>query len=575
MLLNTRSLLVYISKYKLYLSIISIFAIFNTVVSLLIPLTVGSVIGSIFDQDGIQQINKITWIIILIFSFRAFITFIQFICLNILGEKILIDIRTIIFEHLLSLPIKFFDKGRVGDLLSRLSNDALFLKNILLEIYMSSISQLLTVVGSLYLMITISFRLTLFIVLVSPLTIFTNIYLGKFIRRFTLATQSKVSNLEIVVEETLHNIRNVKSYVREEYEVDRYKKALKTHFQTNRKLIFISGLYSPLTTYVAFSTLALIIWFGGKEVLADRLSEELLITFVLYGTMTVSSLSVLFSIIAKFQQATGVNKRLIEILDEPREYYSASEEKINEKYFHGHIRFEGVSFSYEDKLVLSNVSFDIQPKEIVGIIGESGVGKTTLINLLMGFYKCDAGHIYIDDVDIQELSVDLLRQNISIVSQDTFMFGEDIETNIKYGDLKGSFAQIKNAAILANAHEFILDLSDGYKSKTGDRGVRISGGQKQRINVARSFLRDVPILLLDEPMSNLDAENVKILQKSLQKLVSNRTTLIISHNMDLISMADKVFYLREGFLEEHVTHNVIGSDKYGIFAQKSKKNFQP
>ena len=421
------------------------------------------------------------------------------------GERIVVDMRCQLYAHLQSLSLRFYTERRVGELISRLSSDVTVVRTVLTGNIATVLQQSLTLVGAVVIMFLLNWRLTLFIIVVMPLIVIVAFVLGSAIRRASTRVQDEIAGATVVAEEVFQNIREVKSFAREPYEIRRFNAAIDVAFDAARRLLTMRAVFGPIIGFIAFSGLGLMLWFGGREVLDGRLTAGELIAFLIYGLTVAASFAGVIGVYSQLQEALGATKRIFEILDTAPDVQDSSGARGLDS-VDGAISLRGVSFAYDGELeVLQDIDLDIAAGEIVALVGPSGAGKSTLFNLIPRFYDPCAGAIRIDGADIRGLTQRSLRAHIGIVPQETLLFGGSIRENILYGKLDATEADMMAAAKSANAHNFIRELPEGYSTIVGERGVKLSGGQRQRVAIARALLKDPAILLLDEATSSLDS----------------------------------------------------------------------
>jgi len=396
---------------------------------------------------------------------------------------------------------------------------------------------------------------------------------GAYMRRASTKVQDEIAGATVVAEEVFQNIREVKSFVRESYETTRYNNAIDIAFRASVRLLTIRSVFGPIVAFFAFAGLALVLWFGGREVLDSRLSAGELIAFLIYGLTVAGSFAGLISLYTQFQEALGATKRVFQLLD-TQPQITDSPTAITIQDVKGAISLKNVSFAYEDNHdVLHNINLDIQEGEIIALVGPSGAGKSTLFNLIPRFYDTDSGIITVDGNDVRDLTQFSLRQHIGIVPQETLLFGGTIRENILYGKLDATEDEIISAAESANAQTFITELPNGYDTLVGERGIKLSGGQRQRIAIARAILKNPSILLLDEATSSLDNESEHLVQEALGNLMQNRTTLIIAHRLSTIRIAHRIAVIDRGKLIELGTHDELMAQQ-GLYAKLYEMQFR-
>lgn len=563
----------YLSPYKLRLLLAIVGLIFSAALSLVFPAVIQNVVDSVFTDADLKLLDAITLALLLVFAFRSLASFVQNYNLNFVGEKIVVDIRQELYAHLQSLSIKFFTERRVGELISRISSDVTVMRTVLTGNVSTLLQQSLTLIGSVMIMLWLNWRLTMFIIVLMPVIVIVGFIFGTYIRRISTSVQDEIAGATVVAEEVFQNIREVKSFVRESYEIIRYNRAIHIAFRASVRLLTVRSVFGPIIGFFAFAGLALILWFGGREVLDGRLSAGELIAFLIYGLTVAGSFAGLISLYSQFQEALGATQRVFQILDtqsQIQDHPSA----VDLQAVKGAISLQQVHFAYEDSHeVLRDINLNIGEGEIIALVGPSGAGKSTLFNLIPRFYDPDAGSIRVDGCDIRQVTQSSLRQQIGIVPQETLLFGGSIRDNILYGKLDASEDELIAAAMSANAHGFISELPQGYDTMVGERGTKLSGGQRQRVAIARAILKNPAILLLDEATSSLDSESEQLVQEALGNLMQNRTTLIIAHRLSTVRVAHRIAVLDKGTIIELGTHEALMSQQ-GLYAKLYEMQFR-
>ena len=571
--ISWRRMFAYLSPYKFRLFLAIIGLIFSSALSLVFPAVIQNVVDSVFTDADINLLDNITIALLLVFLVRSLATFVQNYNLNFVGEKVVVDIRKELYTHLQSLSIKFFTERRVGELISRISSDVTVMRTVLTGNVSTFLQQTLTLVGAVLIMVVLNWRLTFFIIILMPVIVVIGFVFGAYMRRASTTVQDEIAGATVVAEEVFQNIREVKSFVRETYETSRYNNAIDVAFRASVRLLTIRSVFGPIVAFFAFAGLALVLWFGGREVLDGRLSAGELIAFLIYGLTVAGSFAGLISLYTQFQEALGATKRVFQLLDTQPQITDAPTAKTI-KDVKGAISLKHVSFAYEDDHeVLKDINLDIKEGEIIALVGPSGAGKSTLFNLIPRFYDADSGEITVDGHDVRDLTQVSLRQHIGIVPQETLLFGGTIRENILYGKLDASEAEIIAAAESANAQTFITELPNGYYTLVGERGVKLSGGQRQRIAIARALLKNPSILLLDEATSSLDNESESLVQDALGNLMQNRTTIIIAHRLSTIRIAHRIAVIDKGQLVELGSHDELMAEQ-GLYAKLYDMQFR-
>lgn len=572
-------LIAYLRPYipRLLLAITAL--VFSAGLSLVFPAVIGGVgpvpglLDTVLNEQSIDLLNTITIALLGVFLLRSFTTFIETYNLNYIGERLVVDIRKQLYAQLQAMSLKFYADRRVGELVSRISSDVTVMRTAMTNNLTTLLQQILILTGSVVIMFLINFRLSLFILVIIPIIAVVVVTFGYYLRRVSTEVQDEIAGATVVAEEVMQNIREVKSFVREPFEIARYDGAIDRAFKAAVKLLRIRSLFGPIGAFFGFGGLSLIVWFGGREVIAERLTTGELVAFLIYGLSVAGSFGALIGLYSSFQEALGAMKRVFQLMDlEPD--IQDSENALTLDNVQGRIRFEDVSFSYDNRVqVLENINLDISSGEIVALVGPSGAGKSTMFNLIPRFYDVTDGKILVDGYNVRDITQASLRSQIGIVPQETLLFGGTIRENILYGRLDASHEEIVSAAKAANAHEFISEMPDGYDTVVGERGIKLSGGQRQRVAIARAILKDPRILLLDEATSSLDNESEHLVQEALARLMQNRTTIIIAHRLSTIRVASRIAVLNEGQIVELGTHDEL-MELDGLYAKLYEMQFR-
>ena len=539
------------------------------------PYTLQFLIDAVLRQGDAELLNRITLILIGIFALQGVFYFIRGYQLSFIGERVMADLRLKLFEHLQGLSLNFYNEHRTGELVSRLTNDVSTVRSVVTSDISTALSQVLTFVGALVLLIITDWRLTLFMFALIPVVMLIARLFGRSLRRLSSAVQDQLAQATTVLEESLGGVRVVQSFTREGYEMGRFRDSIERTFALAIKRIRLSTLFGPIISFLGFAAVVSIFWFGGHEVLAGRLTAGQLLMFLVLTMTIAGSIGQLGGLWGSLQEALGATKRLFEILDTQTDIADAPDARPLPR-VEGRITFEDVSFAYKDNpgaSILCNVSFEARPGEVLALVGPSGAGKTTLVNLIPRFFDATSGQVCVDGQDVRTVQVKSLREQVGLVPQDTLLFGGTVRENILYGKLSASEAELMQAARAANAHEFITQLPKGYDTLVGERGVKLSGGQRQRVAIARALLKDPRILLLDEATSSLDSESEGLVQEALERLMKGRTSIVIAHRLSTIKNADRIAVLSEGEWVEFGTHAEL-MELDGLYARLYRMQFR-
>jgi subfamily B ATP-binding cassette protein MsbA len=558
---NYRRMLAYVRPYWLHLTLAAFSLVATSLLSLAMPWVVQKLVDLVVVGQDFSQLNRIGLMLVGIFVLRSTFGFTQIYLVSWVGERVVARLRRELYEHLLSLSLGFFAERRVGEIVSRLSNDVQVIQSAVTSNLVVLVQHIVTVVGVVAVVTTMNWRLTLLMAGSIPAMVLVTRLLGRRIRRIARLVQDTLAEASAVVEETVGGIRIVKSFAREEYETARFGRKVNTLFDAAMRRTRIYAILGPLMSLLMYGSLTLVLWMGGQEVLRGRLTPGQLIAFLFYAFMLTGPLGGFASLYGQVQAAFGATERVFDLLD-TRPDIAETPDALLLPAIVGHVAFRDVSFEYDPRQpVICSVTMEVKPGQVVALVGPSGVGKTTLVNLIPRFYDPTGGQITIDGHDVRQVTLRSLRDQIGIVPQETILFSDTIANNIRYGKLGASQAEIEAAAQAANAHGFIVDdLPDGYDTLVGERGIKLSGGQRQRVAIARAILKDPRILILDEATSSLDTESEQLVQEALERLMHPdaggvlRTTFVIAHRLSTITNADHIVVLHKGRVVEQGTH---------------------
>jgi len=559
-----RKLFKFVAPYWKQMTLAAISLIIWSLISLAMPYAARYLVDSVFVTYSRTELNRMTAILFGLFIVQALIGYGQNYLIHFLSQRVIADLRLAIQQHLLHLPLRFFKDSRVGEIVSRVTNDVTTLQVVLTETPIALLRQIVTITGGIVLMASMHWQLTLLIFIIVPPLILLGIFFGRKVEKLSTLIQDRLANAISVLEESISGIRIVKSFTRERFEEKRFKDRIEETFDTTMDRTRVRAAFIPLVSLLGFMAVTAIMWLGGQFVLNQTLTPGELLAFLFYMIMVAAPLGEFAGVYTQIREAIGAAARIFEIMEASSEP-EQSEEANPLPPINGTVKFHNVSFGYEpDELILKEINLTAQPSEIIALVGPSGVGKTTMVNLIPRFFDPLEGWIEIDGHRITDVTLQSLRSQIGLVPQETFLFGGTISENIAYGSPESPRQEIVAAAKAAYAHEFIEGLPKGYDTEVGERGVRLSAGQRQRIAIARALLKNPRILILDEATSALDSESEQMVQKALEVLMRNRTTFVIAHRLTTIQNADRILVLEEGKIVEDGPHDELIS-KGGIY----------
>ncbi|HCI54863.1 MAG TPA: ABC transporter transmembrane domain-containing protein [Bacteroidales bacterium] len=560
-------------KWKFVLGIICL--LFSTAANLMFPKLLGDMVDLGNKGRPLREITSTGIILLAVLVAQALFSYFRTRIFVEVTEKTLASIRQHIYNHLIKLPMSFFSERRVGELNSRISSDISLLQDTLTYTLADFISQILLIIGAITLMTVSSYRLTLFTLAIVPAISLLAFFSGKAIRRYSKKAQAYVAESNTIVEETLQGIQNVKAFTNEAFESNRYREKTEQVAKAGIK----GGKYQAAVSFIVlgfFISLAAVIWRGASMIASGQMEAGQLFSFVIYSGFVGGNIAGMASVYTRLQKTIGASENLLLLLDEPTEEIAENYKPNPSFLLNGRITFDNVEFRYpsrEEVVVLRDVSFDIDAGQQVAIVGPSGAGKSTIASLLLKFYEPTSGRILFDNRDSSIFPVTAIRAQMAVVMQDVFLFGGTIRENIAYGRPGASDKEIIDAAIKANAWDFIQSFPDKLDTIVGERGVQLSGGQRQRIAIARALLKNPKILILDEATSSLDSESERLVQEALDKLMEGRTSLVIAHRLSTVRNADLIIVLNDGRIVEQGTHAELIANENGLYKTLTELQF--
>jgi ABC-type multidrug transport system fused ATPase/permease subunit len=523
-------------------------------------------------QSRFSSGTIVIWMISLL-TVQMLFSFMRIYLFTAVGENAVSDMRRDIYRKMITMPMDFFAQRRVGELSSRISADLSQIQDTVTSTLAEVLRGLLTLVLGITLIFYISLQLAGIMLSIVPVIVIAAVLFGKRIRKLSRQTQDQLADSNIVVQETLQGIANVKAFANEWYEVKRYTNSLQQVVRMAVKNGRLRGLFVSFLLFSTFGTVVLVVWYG-----ISHLDFGNLTAFVVYTAFVSGSMAGFADLYSQLQKTLGATQRVRELLRATPEPVTTHDEPLQEQYrLKGNVSMRNIAFSYPSRKeveVLKDISLDAKAGEQIAIVGPSGAGKTTISTLLLRFYEPDAGQLLFDDKTADSIPLSQLRKQMALVPQDVLLFGGSIRENILYGKPNATQEEVESAARQANAHEFISGFPEGYDTVVGERGIKLSGGQRQRIAIARAILKDPVILILDEATSSLDSASESLVQQALDNLMKNRTSFIIAHRLSTIRNADKIIVLEKGIVKESGTHQQLLTFEDGLYKSLNRLQLQ-
>jgi len=529
-----------------------------------------------FADGNADLLDQALFVLFAVTLLMAGASYARFFLVSWIGERVVADIRSAVYAHIIRLDPGFFEVTRTGEVLSRLTTDTTLLQVVIGSSVSIALRNILMFVGGLTMLAVTSPKLTALVLLVVPLVVVPIIGYGRRVRRLSREAQDRIADVSAFSEESLNALRTVQAYTHEKIESDKFDGFVEGAFKTAISRISARALLTAVVIVMVFGAVGTILWIGGHDVLDGTISAGDLSAFVFYAIVVAGSVGAISEVIGDLQRAAGAAERLMGLLEtKPAIAAPANPVQMPEKHL-GHVSFENVTFHYParpDRSALTGFSLQVRPGETVALVGPSGAGKTTVFQLLLRFYDPASGVIKVDDVDIRTADPVSVRERIGLVAQDPVIFAANAWENIRYGRPDASDEDVRAAADAAHATEFLDRLPDGFDSFLGEKGVRLSGGQRQRIAIARAILRNPSVLLLDEATSALDAESEQVVQKALETIMKTRTTLVIAHRLATVLHADRIAVIDDGKLIAVGTHQEL-LESSPLYSRLAKLQFE-
>jgi ATP-binding cassette, subfamily B, bacterial len=546
------------------------------IATLAVPIAVRRMIDFGFLGESLHLVDSYFLAMLAVAAILAGASALRFYLVATLGERVVADLRELVFRHLLTLSPAFFDRTQTGEITSRLTADTTQIKSAVGSAVSVALRNIVLFFGASAMMVATSPRLSAFVLGAIPLIVLPLAAFGRMVRRRSRSAQDTLANASAYASELIGAIRTLQAFTFERSASDRFTTAVERAFAAARYSIRARSLLTAIAIFLIFASVVLVLWVGAQDVLAARITPGVLGQFVLYAVFAASSLGQLSEVWGELSQASGAAERLFEILAVEPEIKTPTYPARLPQPARGEVAFERVRFAYPTRpqtFVLDGVSFRVDSGERIALVGPSGAGKSTIFHLLLRFYDPAAGRIAYDGVDIASLDPAHLRHHIAIVPQDVAIFAASVADNIRFGRPDATDHEIERAADLALVTEFVRRLPQGFDTMIGERGVTLSGGQRQRIAIARAILRDAPLLLLDEATSSLDAESETLVQEALDQLMKGRTTIVIAHRLATVLKCNRILVLNHGHIVEEGTHATLAAAD-GLYARLAKLQFE-
>ena len=533
----------------------------TSLINLVLPLIVRNMINAVIVLKNNDVLDGLAWDLIIIIGLQAAFAVTHNYIFGFVGHRMTTDFRIEFFSHIQSLSLRFFQERRVGEILSRMSNDISVIQNALVTIPVALLRQSITLLGAMAIILYLNWKLTgLIFLILPPLMIFARVF-GRRLKTISEKLQDQVAQAVVVLEEVMSSIKIVKSFTREPYERNRFQEKIETAFERAVDKLKISSFFGPFILGFTFLVSTLLIWYGGYQVMQGATTPGELAAFFLYALIIAGPIGTFVRLYTQIQEARGAIQRVYEILD-TQPIIQNPENPVPLENITGSIQFENVFFGYQDTpQVIHDASFDVLPGQTVALVGPSGAGKSTIIKLLFRFFDPNSGVIRLDGHNIRTLDRKNFLSQIALVPQETLLFGGTVRENILYGKLDATESELEEAAQKANAHEFITNMEKGYDTIVGEKGTKLSGGERQRIAIARAILKDPKILVLDEATSSLDNRSEFLIQEALETFMAHRTTFIVAHRLSTIHKADQIIVLDKGGIVETGQHEDLMNHK--------------
>ena len=525
--------------------------------------------------DKYSALTKVCLLLLVFYFAKNLFSYLQSTLTQYVEKSLITNIRKELYRKFNSLSLKYYSERKSGDIISRFIADVNLLQNTVSVTFTNLLKEPLMIIIFMGMALLISWKLTLISIIIIPVSLIVIVKIGKKLRKYSIQVQEKLGDFTSVIGETIYGSKIIRAFAMEKFENRKFEVKLKSYFRALMKNAVYSNLTSPVTEYLSVIVGVFIIWYGGREIFASNmLAPEEFIGFLIIIFQLMTPIKELSSINNRMQESSAAANRVFEILDAKPDIYDIPG-AIEKTSFNNSVEIRDVSFRYDEdeKIILDNVNLKIRKNEKIAIVGLSGVGKSTLVDLLPRFYDVSSGEILIDDTNIKNISLSSLRRLFGIVTQEIILFNDTIRNNIAYGYEDIPMQKVIDAAINANAHDFIINTENGYDTIIGERGLKLSGGQKQRIAIARALLKNAPVMIFDEATSSLDTESESLIQEAIDRLIQHNTSIVIAHRLSTIKNADRIIVLHEGKIEEVGTHDELMKNDKSIYRKLYEMQF--
>ena len=572
-------LLRFVAPYKIRFSLAMVALCISAATVLAIGWGLKHVIDEGFASANVATLDSTLLILIGMLAVLGTSTFFRYYNITWVGQRVVADIRHAVYAHLLTLSPSFFERTRTGEVISRLTNDTTLVESVIGSMFSWALRNTVLFLGGMVMLFITSVKLTLFVLAVIPLVMVPILVLGRRVRKLSKKITDHTAEASAYIDESLHEIRTVQAYAHEAVDRERFGDRVEAIFKGGETKAMYTAALIAAVIVLAFGAIAVILWVGGRDVIAGRITAGELSAFVFYAVLVANAVGAVSEVYGELMRASGASERLMELLNTQSEIaapaYPVALPDRHGELRTGRVAFDRVTFHYPSRpetAALKDFSLNIEPSEVVALVGPSGAGKTTVFQLLLRFYDPSSGAVKVDGVDVKAADPREVRARIALVSQDAVIFAANVWENVRYGRPDATDVEVRTACEAAFALEFIEAMPHGFDTELGERGVKLSGGQRQRISIARAFLADRSVLLLDEATSALDAESERMVQLAMEKLMQGRTTLIIAHRLATVKSANRIVVLEEGRLVAEGTHDALVAEG-GLYSRLAALQF--